>query len=112
MVGFRAAEGAHPVDPDWVPEPTSVPLLAALDAEPGVAAASWYHAPDDAVAAALPELIGRAAAHEDAHLVKYTLACLAAAERDRAQRALYRAAAAYLAAWWVAHPATAFAGDG
>ena len=112
VVGFRAAEGGHPVDPAWAPEPTSVPLLAALDADPSVAAASWYHATDEAVAAALPELIGRAAAQEDAHLVKYTLACLAAAERDRAQRSVYRAAAAYLAAWWVAHPATAFRSDG
>jgi hypothetical protein len=108
VVGFRAAEGAHPIDPHWVPEPTAVPLVPALDAEPGVAAASWYHAGDEAVAVALPQLIGRVAAHEDAHLVKYTLACLAAAERDPAQRALYRAATAYLVAWWAAHPATAF----
>jgi hypothetical protein len=56
-------------------------------------------------------MIGRAAVHEDAHVVKYTLACLAAAERDRAQRSLYMAAAASLAAWWAQRPQTAFRDD-
>jgi hypothetical protein len=46
----------------------------------------------------------RAATHEDAHLAKYTYACLAAAETDPRQRSLYRAAAASLAAWWFAQP--------
>ena len=41
-----------------------------------------------------------AALHEDAHLVKYTLACLHAAEADPAWRPTYLAAAAYLADWW------------
>jgi hypothetical protein len=100
VVGFRAAEGSHDVDAAWVPEPTAVDPLDALAAEPALAAASWYHASDAVLAETLPELIGRAAAHEDAHLVKYTLACLAAAERDRGQRSLYLAAAASLVAWW------------
>ena len=60
---------------------------------------------------ALPELIGRAAIHEDAHFAKYTLACLAAAERDRPQRSLYLAAAASLAAWWAQRPHTAYQDD-
>ena len=111
VVGFRAAEGAHVLDLDRVPEPTSTKLLDALDDQPAVAASSWYHASDAMLEQALPELIGRAAIHEDAHVAKYTLACLVAAERDRAQRSLFLAAAASLAAWWAQHPHTAFRDD-
>jgi hypothetical protein len=111
VVGFRAAESSHVIDPEWTPEPTSTKLLDALDDEPGVAIASWYHASDAMLEQAMPELIGRAAIHEDAHLAKYTLACLAAAERDGTQRSLYVAAAASLAAWWAQRPLTAFRDD-
>jgi hypothetical protein len=36
-------------------------------------------------------------------LVKYTVACIAAADHDPQESALYLAAAAYLAAWWDLH---------
>ena len=49
VVAFRAAEGSHPIDPGWVPEPTSTNLLAALDDDPTVAASAWYHASDEAL---------------------------------------------------------------
>ncbi len=111
VVGFRSALGTRVLDTNWVPEPTSTDLLDALAADPGVAAAAWYHASDSTLAQSLPELIGRAASHEDAHVVKYTFACLAAAERDRTHRALYVAAAAALAAWWTRHAHTAFRED-
>jgi hypothetical protein len=111
VVGFRAAEGTHSVDPTWEPEPTSIAPLDALDQGPDVAGASWYHASDAARSQALPELVGRAARHQDAHLVKYTLACLAAAARDRPQRSLYLAAAASLGAWWTSTRDTAFRDD-
>ena len=45
-------------------------------------------------------LAGRAAAHEDAHLAKYTLACLQLTETDPDFAHGYLAAAAYLGAWW------------
>src|SRR4051794_24602806 len=106
VVGFRAAESAHVIDPGWSPEPTSTKPLDALDDEPAVAAAAWYHASEAMLEHALPELIGAAAIHPDAHVAKYTLACLAASERDRAQRSLYLAAAASLAAWWAQRPPT------
>jgi hypothetical protein len=108
VVAFRAAEGRDALDTDWMPEPTSTGLLESLEADPAIAAGAWYHASDAARAEALPELVGRATSHEDAHLAKYALACLAAAQRDRAQRSLYLAAAASLAAWWVANPLVAF----
>lgn len=49
-------------------------------------------------------LAARAAAHEDAHLVKYTVACLSAAARDPSARDLFLAAADYLSKWWDACP--------
>ncbi len=111
VVAFRAAEGADLLDLDWVPEPTSTGLVDALDGEPAVAASAWYHASAADLEQATPELVGRAAIHEDAHVAKYTLACLAAAERDRARRPLYLAAAASLAAWWAMRPDTGFRDD-
>jgi hypothetical protein len=44
-----------------------------------------------------------AAIAHDAHVVKFTLACLDAAAADPTQRDLYYAAAAHLHAWWAAH---------
>lgn len=111
VVGFRAAEGTHALDTEWVPEPIGTDLVDALEAEPSVAAAAWYHATEAALAQALPELIGRAATHPDAHVVKYTLSCLAAAERDPTHRSLYVAAAASLTAWWSGRGDTAFRDD-
>jgi hypothetical protein len=111
VVAFRAAEGAVVIDPVREPEPVTAPPLAALEEAPTVAAGAWYHASEDARGAALPELVGRAAAHEDAHLAKYTLACVAAAARDRARRSLYVAAAAALTAWWAQQPDRSFRDD-
>ena len=102
VVGFRAAEGRRTIDLDWSPEPTSVEPLASLEQGPDIAGRAWFHASEASIAMDLPELIGRAAMHEDAHLAKYTYACLAAAERDPEQRSMYLAAAAHLAAWWTA----------
>jgi hypothetical protein len=44
-----------------------------------------------------------AAVAHDAHLVKYTLACLDAAAADPTQRGLYLAAAHHLHQWWAEH---------
>ena len=72
----------------------------AIDSDPGTAASAVYHAADVELSTIIPELAARAATHEDAHLAKYTLACLDAAADDPSQRRLYLAAAAYLGAWW------------
>ena len=47
-----------------------------------------------------PSWSTRAALHHDAHLVKYTLACLDAAGADPDAARLFLAAAAFLSAWW------------
>jgi hypothetical protein len=85
VAGFRAAHGKQP--------------LGSLDDDaPG-------EAPDAPDAPDVTELATFAALHRDAHLVKYTLACLHAAATDPAWRSTYLRAAAYLADWWRAHPA-------
>ena len=48
------------------------------------------------------ELATQAAIRNDAHLVKYTLACLDVATMDPAYARLYHAAAAYLVSVWMA----------
>jgi len=73
LLGFRVADGGQPL-PERI--------------EPMVARAS---ARDVATAAAL---------HDDAHVVKYTLACLHAAADDREFEGLYLSAAASLLDWW------------
>lgn len=77
-LGFRAAYG-------------SAPLPAAIDAGsmPG---------------ASVTEIATAAALHEDAHLVKYALACLHASEDDSSHRPLYLSAAARLVDLWGAWP--------
>lgn len=76
VLGFRSTLGKVVLDKSW--EPTGSPDISALAA--------------------------RAAAHEDAHLVKYTVACLAAAAADPPARQLFLAAAGYLGTWWEARP--------
>jgi hypothetical protein len=68
--------------------------------EPAAAAAAVINAGAAQHASIRTQLVERAAIHADAHLVKYTVACLLAADRDPQETALYLAAAAYLGAWW------------
>lgn len=74
LVGFRAAFAV--VDLPDVMQPGSAP-----DASPS-------------------ELATAASLHDDAHLVKYTLACLHAADDDPTYRPLYLSAAHHLVTWW------------
>ena len=75
VVGFRAALGSRSLVPEDPPSPPSPPV--------DVTGLATY-----------------AALHEDAHLAKYTLACLDAAADDPEHRGLYLAAADRLATWW------------
>jgi hypothetical protein len=75
VAGFRAAHGIRPLG--------SLEHRATSTEPPSVA-----------------DLAAYAARHHDAHLVKYTLACLHAADDDPTWRDEYLAAAAYLADWW------------
>lgn len=100
VVGFRAALAVRPLAADWQPEPAALPWRQALDHDPSTAAAAVWFAGAVETTAIERELATRAAVAHDAHLVKYTLACLDAATTDPAAGHLYRAAAASLGAWW------------
>src|SRR5215217_3421143 len=105
VVGFRAALGAVTIHGNWrPPAPATTDLVEAIGAGPLEAAASAWHAAEGDDHAVVTELATRASLHHDAHLVKYTLACLDAAADDPDQRRLYLAAAASLSAWWAAQP--------
>lgn len=100
VVGFRSALARNPLRPEFAPVDPGLPLSEALAGAPAVAAAAAWHLPE----AQFPDLIGelatRASVQRDAHLVKYTLACLDAADADRAHRRLFLTAAASLVGWW------------
>jgi hypothetical protein len=53
-------------------------------------------------------LVARAASYPDAHLAKYTHACLISAAEDPPSRALFLAAADFLGNWWDANPGAEF----
>jgi hypothetical protein len=109
VAGFRAGLGATTLDPEWrPPRPSARDISDAITAGPAEAAAFVWHSSEDARAAITTELVTRAAVHHDAHLVKYTHACLGAAADEPAARRLYLAAAAFLSAWWAEQPGDAF----
>lgn len=105
VLGFRATQSSVALDPGWSPERPAgwIGPEELLENGPAVAAAAMWHADD----AQLPELRRRlvsvAACHPDAHLAKYTLACLDAGRDDPAAARLYLSAAAFLGSWWVDH---------
>jgi len=106
VVGFRAGEGSEPVPAGYAPpRPEGIAVgewREALGCGSKVAAAAVWHAAESERPAIWCELAARAAVHPDAHLAKYTLACLDAAAFDRSEAALYQAAAADLVGVWSA----------
>ncbi|HYF46215.1 MAG TPA: hypothetical protein VD926_08400, partial [Acidimicrobiales bacterium] len=74
VLGFRSTQARVVVDPAWAPEPAGDPLDA-LEGTPAEAAAGAWHATTEQRPAVVARLASWAAAHEDAHLAKYTLAC-------------------------------------
>ncbi len=100
VVGFRSALAVNPLEPVFPTDDPGLALAEALDAGPAVAAAAVWHLPEPATADVVTELVTRASVQRDAHLVKYTLACLDAASTDRSHARLYLAAAASLNGWW------------
>ena len=106
VLGFRASlgdrtvpRGALGVDGDGVPADPGIPVDEALRVGPSVAAGAVWHSPepDGSLRASLASAASRG---QDAHLVKYTLACLDAADADPGAARLHLAAAAHLVGWW------------
>lgn len=87
VLGFRSTQGRIALDPGFTPAPDT-------------AAGRVWFAADDEVPALVDGLVAFGALHEDAHVAKYTLACLDAADADPAATRLFLAAAAHLHAWW------------
>jgi hypothetical protein len=101
VLGFRATLGRVALDPSW--QPPRGPRLDAptyLDAGPDAAASEIWHAAPADVGERVRRLATFAALHGDAHLAKYTLACIDASRDDPGVGRLYLAAAAFLAGWW------------
>lgn len=102
VVGFRTSmatvpsHGTPPADPDV----DITEALGGLDGDPAPAGAAAFHLPVDRRPWLWAELAGQASAHQDAHLVKYTVACGDAARSDPEAEPLYLAAATTLLAWW------------
>ena len=110
VVGFRSAFAVQPLEPVFPHDDPGLAVADAIEAGPDAAAAAvWHHAHPTS-----PEVVGelatRASVQGDAHLVKYTLACLDAASDDRAHARLFLAAAASLSGWWAQHGDASFPG--
>jgi hypothetical protein len=100
VVGFRSALAVNPLEPELPHEDPGVHLAEAFAAGPSVAAAAVWHDRDTPAAAFVSELATRASIQGDAHLAKYTLACIDQAEADRTHARLFLTAAASLVGWW------------
>ncbi len=98
VLGFRATLSRARLQYPYAPERRTG--NARQQQEPSEAAAVVFNAKDDQCRSIKAQLIERAAVHADAHLAKYTMACLIAADLDPGASPLYLAAAAYLGAWW------------
>jgi hypothetical protein len=100
VLGFRSTLGSTALDHDWEPDPAAIERGELVAAPPAIAAAAAWHTPADERAAAWRTLATHAGAHPDAHLAKYTLACIDAARSDAEAEHLYLSAAAFLNSWW------------
>jgi hypothetical protein len=87
VLGFRSTQGRVPLDPNATPSRDT-------------AAGRVWHAPDDELLSIVDDLVAFGGSHEDAHVAKYTLACLDATEADPGADRLFLAAAAHLHEWW------------
>jgi hypothetical protein len=87
VLGFRSTQGRVRLDMSVTPSRET-------------AAGRVWHAADDELPAIVDELVAFGAIHEDAHVAKYTLACLDATEADPDAGRLFLAAAAHLHECW------------
>jgi hypothetical protein len=101
VLGFRSTIGRCTLDPTWAPDPVAgLDVETFIGAGPQAAAATVWHADDASIGPLVRRLATNAAAHHDAHLAKYTLACIDATRDDPGAGRLYLAAAAHLAGVW------------
>lgn len=94
VLGFRATLGRVRLDYAWRPPARS-------------AAGSVWAASEAGLAELVDGIVAFGACHPDAHVAKYTLACLDATTDDPDAGPLYLAAAAHLHQWWQENKAAA-----
>jgi hypothetical protein len=105
VVGSRVAMTTGSISPYQVePCPAVLDLAGAIHESPVTAATAAWHLATDDEWGVRSELASRAAVHRDAHLAKYTLACIDLADWDRVHARDHLAAAAHLSAWWAQLP--------
>jgi hypothetical protein len=100
VIGLRYCygNGALELRPNF--EAPSSDLASALPESPRAAAATAWAADAEQRPRVVRTLATESAIRSDAHLVKYVLACLDAAEQSPADERLFHAAAAYLCSVW------------
>lgn len=100
VVGFMAALASEPIRSTVTLENPGGSFVEAIAGGMTTAAARALHAADGEFAEIRAEIVTRACVRRDAHLTKYTLACLDAMTADPQAARLYLAAAACLLAFW------------
>ena len=102
VVGFRSLLAERPLVAEFPYDDPGLPLAEAFSAGPDPAAAAVWHGLERELDRrdVIGELTTRASIQRDAHLVKYTLACLDAAASDPDHARLFLSAAASLVGWW------------
>jgi len=104
LIGFRAALSERPLLPRFEQPDPGVDVASELalgrECDPDRAASAAWRTPAPMRRPLMDTLVTNAATAHDAHLVKYTLACLDAAADDPGCASLYLAAAARLAGVW------------
>ncbi len=100
VIGHRATLGNGNLNLQLQFPQATWELSEALAHSPAAAASAAWHASPDERPAIVRRLATEAAIRSDAHLVKYTRACLDAAMQDPHCANLFHAAAAYLCSIW------------
>ena len=100
VVGFLAGLADAPIPRTVELDAPGGSFAAAVAGGMTTAAGYAFLAGDDELAAIRTDIVTAACARHDAHLVKYTLACLDAMAADPPAARLYLAAAATLLAYW------------
>lgn len=111
LTGFLAALASEPLPASLTLESPGGSFADSLVAGMRPAAARAFHATPAEFDAIRTEIVSRVVVRHDAHLVKYTLACLDAMAADPPAARLYLAAAATLLAFWTGPGHEAFESD-
>lgn len=100
VAAFRAAHGNGALNTHVDLQPSDLDISEALYDSPEAAAAVAYHTAPSARQQLVGIIATEAAVRTEAHLIKFTRACLDLARMDPEEARLYHAAAAYLCALW------------